>query len=58
VVKNIVKKEPDFVSHSGFAEFEVILGCWIRVSEEFPTPGSGPLRLGVKHKRRSGPSYE
>ena len=42
-----MKKEPDFTPHDGFAEWELIPGCWLQVAEGTPAEGSGPLRLGV-----------
>lgn len=46
--KSLLKKEPDFTPHNGFAEWELIPGCWLQVAKGAPTEGSGPLRLGVK----------
>ena len=46
--KSLLKKEPDFTPHDGFAEWELIPGCWLQVAERTPADGSGPLRLGVK----------
>ena len=46
--KSLLKKEPDFTPHNGFAEWELIPGCWLQVAEGIPVEGSGPLRLGVK----------
>ena len=46
--KSLLKKEPDFTPHNGFAEWELIPGCWLQVAEGTPSEGSGPLRLGVK----------
>ncbi|UYZ23809.1 VOC family protein [Mesobacillus jeotgali] len=46
--KSLLKKEPDFTPHDGFAEWELIPGCWLQVAEGTPSDGSGPLRLGVK----------
>lgn len=45
----LLDKEPDFIPHEGFAEWELIPGCWLQVAEGTPTDGSGPLRLGVKN---------
>ena len=44
----LLNKEPDFIPHEGFLEWELIPGCWLQVGEGTPTEGSGPLRLGVK----------
>lgn len=46
--KSLLQKEPDFVPHDGFAEWEMIPGCWLQVAEGTPSENSGPLRLGVK----------
>ncbi|KAB2328725.1 VOC family protein [Bacillus mesophilum] len=46
--KTFLNKEADFVPHEGFAEWEVIPGCWLQIAEGIPSEGSGPLRLGVK----------
>lgn len=40
-------KGPDFAPHDGFAEWELIPGCWLQVAEGTPIEGNGPLRLGV-----------
>ena len=42
-----LNREPDFVPHEGFAEWELIPGSWLQVASGTPTQGSGPLRLGV-----------
>ena len=46
--KSLLRKDPDFTPHNGFAEWELIPGCWLQVAEGIPAEGSGPLRLGVK----------
>lgn len=46
--KSLLHKDPDFTPHNGFAEWEMIPGCWLQVAEGTPAEGSGPLRLGVK----------
>lgn len=43
-----LNKAPDFIPHDGFAEWELIPGCWLQVAEGTPAEGSGPLRLAVK----------
>lgn len=43
----LLNKKPDFVPHEGFAEWELIPGCWLQVAEGPITEGNGPLRLGV-----------
>jgi hypothetical protein len=45
--KTLLNKEPDFTPHEGFAEWELIPGCWLQVAEGTPSENSGPLRLGV-----------
>ncbi|MFP7296902.1 VOC family protein [Neobacillus niacini] len=45
--KTLLNREPDFVPHEGFAEWELIPGCWLQVAEGTPANGSGPIRLGV-----------
>ncbi|MER2058946.1 MAG: VOC family protein [Niallia sp.] len=42
------QREPDFIPHEGFAEWEILPGCWLQVAEGSPSKGSGPLRLAVK----------
>jgi len=52
--QSLLNKEPDFIPHEGFAEWELIPGCWLQVAEGVPSEGSGPLRLGVtsiEHER-------
>ncbi|WLR57482.1 VOC family protein [Mesobacillus subterraneus] len=46
--KFLLKKDPNFIPHDGFAEWELIPGCWLQVAEGTPAQESGPLRLGVK----------
>jgi hypothetical protein len=43
----LFERDPDFIPHEGFAEWEFVPKCWIQVAEGEPTPGSGPLRFGV-----------
>lgn len=45
--ETLLNKKPDFIPHAGFAEWELIPGCWLQVAEGMPTQGNGPLRLGV-----------
>lgn len=45
--QTLLNKKPDFIPHEGFAEWELISGCWLQVAEGVPTEGSGPIRLGV-----------
>lgn len=42
-----LNKKPDFIPHDGFAEWELIPGCWLQVAEGNRTGGNGPFRLGV-----------
>ena len=46
--KTLLNRDPDFVPHEGFAEWELIPGCWLQVAEGTPLVNSGPIRLGVK----------
>ncbi|WP_242273573.1 VOC family protein [Bacillus cereus group sp. BfR-BA-01310] len=46
--KTLLSREPDFIPHEGFIEWELIPGCWLQVAEGTPSEGSGPLRLAVK----------
>ncbi|MFD1738738.1 VOC family protein [Bacillus salitolerans] len=43
----LLNRKPDFIPHDGFAEWEVIPGCWLQVAEGTPSMGSGPLRLAT-----------
>ncbi|WP_409296754.1 VOC family protein [Peribacillus sp. SCS-26] len=45
--KTLLNKQPDFIPHDGFAEWELLPGCWLQVAEGVPVEGNGPLRLGV-----------
>jgi hypothetical protein len=45
--KTLLNKGPDYIPHEGFAEWELIPGCWLQVAEGTPSEGSGPIRLGV-----------
>lgn len=45
--QTLFTREPDFIPHEGFAEWEIISGCWLQVAEGTPSEDSGPLRLGV-----------
>ncbi|SES99091.1 hypothetical protein SAMN05216389_10479 [Oceanobacillus limi] len=44
--ETLLKREPDFMPHDGFAEWELVPGSWLQVAEGKPTEG-GPIRLGV-----------
>lgn len=45
--QTLLQREPDFVPHEDFAEWELIPGCWLQMAKGQPSDGSGPLRLGV-----------
>ncbi|MUK89820.1 VOC family protein [Ornithinibacillus sp. L9] len=45
--ETLLQRKPDFIPHEGFAEWELIPGCWLQVAEGIPAKDSGPLRLGV-----------
>lgn len=45
--ETLLNKKPDFTPHEGFAEWELIPGCWLQVAEGTLSEGNGPLRLGV-----------
>lgn len=45
--ETLLKRKPDFTPHEGFAEWELLPGCWLQVAEGEPAEGSGPLRLAV-----------
>ncbi|MCH7320692.1 VOC family protein [Solibacillus sp. MA9] len=45
--ETLLNKEPDFIPHDGFVEWEIIPGFWLQVAEGTPSEASGPLRLGV-----------
>lgn len=44
----LLDKQPDFIPHANFAEWELVPGSWLQLAEGTPAEGSGPLRLGVK----------
>lgn len=47
--ERLFDREPDFVPHEGFVEWEFVPGtnCWLQVGHGDPAPGSGPVRLGT-----------
>ncbi|MDR4886232.1 VOC family protein [Fredinandcohnia sp. QZ13] len=45
--ETLLNKKPDFIPHDGFAEWELLTGCWLQIAEGIPSIGSGPLRLGI-----------
>ena len=44
----LLDKEPDFIPHEGFAEWELVPGSWLQVGEGSPAESSGPIRFGVE----------
>ncbi|MGF2614663.1 VOC family protein [Rossellomorea vietnamensis] len=46
--KALFNREPDFIPHEDFAEWEIVKGAWLQVAKGEPAIGSGPLRLGVR----------
>lgn len=45
--RTLLRREPEYAPHEGFAEWELIPGSWLQVAEGIPTKVSGPLRLGL-----------
>ncbi|RXJ04191.1 VOC family protein [Anaerobacillus alkaliphilus] len=45
--QTLFNRQPDFIPHEGFAEWEVIPGCWLQVAEGTSSEASGPIRFGV-----------
>ncbi|WP_078597656.1 VOC family protein [Evansella clarkii] len=45
--KTFFNREPDFIPHEGFAEWEIMSGCWLQLAEGTPAEASGPMRFGV-----------
>lgn len=46
--ETLFNRKPDFVPHDGFAEWELIPGCWLQLAEGTPAENCGPIRFGVK----------
>ncbi|MCA1062695.1 VOC family protein (plasmid) [Cytobacillus spongiae] len=46
--ETLLHRPPDFIPHEGFAEWELVPGCWLQVAEGSPSVHSGPIRLGVE----------
>jgi hypothetical protein len=44
-----LNKKPDYIPHEGFAEWELIPGCWLQVAQGIPATESGPIRFGVSN---------
>lgn len=45
--QTFLQREPDFIPHEGFIEWELTPDSWLQVAEGMPAEGSGPLRFGV-----------
>ncbi|PLT28917.1 VOC family protein [Peribacillus deserti] len=45
--ETLLKRNADLIPHEGFAEWELVPGCWLQVAGGIPSDGSGPVRLGV-----------
>ncbi|MEK4563447.1 VOC family protein [Alkalihalobacillus sp. FSL R5-0424] len=45
--KMLLNREPDFVPHEHFAEWELVKGAWLQIAKGEPDKQGGPLRLGV-----------
>ncbi|WP_226577191.1 VOC family protein [Halobacillus litoralis] len=45
--EQLFQKQPDFIPHEGFVEWEMVTGSWLQIAEGVPSKESGPLRLGV-----------
>ncbi|WP_041808445.1 VOC family protein [Evansella cellulosilytica] len=45
--ETLFNRKPDFIPHEGFAEWEIVPGCWLQVAEGLPSEVSGPLRFGI-----------
>lgn len=45
--QTLLQRKPDFTPHEGFAEWELIPGCWLQMAEGEPAEESGPIRIGV-----------
>ncbi|GGF87752.1 VOC family protein [Paenibacillus aceti] len=43
----LLNRKPDVIPHEGFAEWELVPGCWLQIAEGMPTEGNGPLRFGT-----------
>lgn len=46
--KTLLNRQPDFIPHEDFAEWELLSRTWLQVAKGEPTKGNGPLRLGVE----------
>ncbi|PFG05368.1 ornithine monooxygenase [Bacillus sp. es.034] len=45
--KTLFNRNPDFIPHENFAEWEIVKDTWLQVAKGDPAVGNGPLRLGV-----------
>ncbi|MGG4170081.1 VOC family protein [Rossellomorea vietnamensis] len=45
--KELFNRDPDFIPHEDFAEWEIVKNTWLQVAKGEPAVGNGPLRLGV-----------
>lgn len=45
----LLKREPDFIPHEGFADWELFPGYWLQVAAGEPGNDCGPLRIGVEN---------
>ncbi|WP_433750460.1 VOC family protein [Falsibacillus pallidus] len=43
-----LSKKPEYIPHEGFAEWEILPGCWLQVAESLEFGGAGPIRFGIK----------
>ena len=43
----LLARDPDFVPHDDFAEWELIDRSWLQLNKGTAAAGSGPLRLGT-----------
>ncbi|MBN8191821.1 VOC family protein [Bacillus sp. NTK074B] len=44
----LFNREPDFIPHEDFAEWEMVDNTWLQVAKGEPAIGNGPLRFGVQ----------
>jgi hypothetical protein len=44
----LLRREPDFIPHEHFAEWELVKGAWLQIALGEPAEKGGPLRLGVE----------
>ncbi|MBM7691506.1 hypothetical protein JOC77_000911 [Peribacillus deserti] len=47
--ETLLNKKADLIPHDGFAEWELLPGCWLQVAEGISSVGSGPIRLCVRN---------